>query len=208
MINIDLKDFFHTISFQQVHQLFQKHFKKWNAEMLHLLTEICTYNQRLPMGAPTSPVLSNLVCLNLDHELENYAKYSGITFTRYADDFTFSSKKTLSYKDIQYLLSIIHHYGFIENTDKVKLLQSDDIKIVTGIRVLNERLELPEHYIEQINIEIQRHKIEKIFNQYASPNDKLYIQNIDENNFEKMDILGKAPDIDFILHKQKVLYIG
>ena len=208
MINIDLKDFFHTISFQQVHQLFQKHFKKWNAEMLHLLTEICTYNQRLPMGAPTSPVLSNLVCLNLDHELENYAKYSGITFTRYADDFTFSSKKTLSYKDIQYLLSIIHHYGFIENTDKVKLLQSDDIKIVTGIRVLNERLELPEHYIEQINIEIQRQKIEKIFNQYASPNDKLYIQNIDENNFEKMDILGKAPDIDFILHKQKVLYIG
>jgi RNA-directed DNA polymerase len=110
------------------------------------------------MGAPTSPVLSNLVCLNLDHELENYAKYSGITFTRYADDFTFSSKKTLSYKDIQYLLSIIHHYGFIENTDKVKLLQSDDIKIVTGIRVLNERLELPEHYIEQINIEIQRLK--------------------------------------------------
>ena len=36
----------------------------------------------------------------------------------------------------------------------------------------------------------------------------VYIQNIDENNFEKMDILGKAPDIDFILHKQKVLYIG
>jgi CRISPR-associated protein Cas2 len=53
-----------------------------------------------------------------------------------------------------------------------------------------------------------KQKIEKIFNQYASPNDKLYIQNIDENNFEKMEIMGNAPDIDFILHKQKVLYIG
>ena len=50
-----------------------------------------TYKGRLPMGTPTSPVLSNLAAIPLDNALTGWAGERGATFTRFVDDLTFSS---------------------------------------------------------------------------------------------------------------------
>ncbi|WP_319576552.1 reverse transcriptase family protein [uncultured Desulfobacter sp.] len=45
----------------------------------------------LPQGAPTSPMLSNIVAIKLDSFLYDYAQENGFVYTRYADDMAFSS---------------------------------------------------------------------------------------------------------------------
>ena len=90
MLNIDLKDFFHTISFDTVQGIWSRYFPHLDSECIEILTRLCCFRGRLPMGSPTSPALSNFACLDLDAELMTYCKTTGITYTRFADDLTFS----------------------------------------------------------------------------------------------------------------------
>ncbi|MEP7356252.1 MAG: reverse transcriptase domain-containing protein [Anaerolineales bacterium] len=88
VINLDLADFFGSISEQRVRELFQA--RGWNAEAAGILARICTSDGRLPQGAPTSPALSNLACWRLDARLAALARKVGGHYTRYADDITLS----------------------------------------------------------------------------------------------------------------------
>ncbi len=88
VINIDLADFFTSISVERVQQTFAAH--GWNSEAATILARICTSDGHLPQGAPTSPALSNLVCRRLDARLSALAARAGGQYTRYADDLTFS----------------------------------------------------------------------------------------------------------------------
>jgi RNA-directed DNA polymerase len=88
VINVDLADFFGSISEQRVRELFQA--LGWNVEAAGILARICTSDGHLPQGAPTSPALSNLVCRRLDARLEALARKVKGRYTRYADDITLS----------------------------------------------------------------------------------------------------------------------
>ena len=55
-----------------------------------MFSNLCTLNYSLPQGAPTSPILSNIVMLNFDNEIEKIVLEKRIRYTRYADDMTFS----------------------------------------------------------------------------------------------------------------------
>ncbi len=88
VVNIDLADFFPSISRQRVFEMFRA--RGWSEEAATVLSRICTLEDKLPQGAPTSPVLSNLVCFKLDARLAALAKANGGHYTRYADDMTFS----------------------------------------------------------------------------------------------------------------------
>ena len=88
VINLDLADFFGSISVERVQQVFGAH--GWDAEAAAILARICTSDGRLPQGAPTSPALSNLVCRRLDARLSALAAKARGQYTRYADDLTFS----------------------------------------------------------------------------------------------------------------------
>ncbi len=88
VIHFDIKDFFPSIPAQRVRRYFRK--IGWNRPAANLLTRLCTWQDRLPQGAPTSPRLSNLVNYRLDARLAGLAdKYHGV-YTRYADDITIS----------------------------------------------------------------------------------------------------------------------
>jgi RNA-directed DNA polymerase len=91
VFNIDLSDFFPSINFGRVRGLFMSGPFDHNAEVATILAQICCFDGRLPQGAPTSPVISNMICSKMDGELQQLAKTHRCYFTRYVDDMTFST---------------------------------------------------------------------------------------------------------------------
>lgn len=160
VINIDLKDFFPSIAYKRVKGLFCKlGYAEQVATILGLLCtepevdEISLDNRtyyvaktarHLPQGAPTSPAITNLICYKLDRRFEGLAAKLGYTYTRYADDMTFSSKGAPAEKAGQLIWSVkqvVKEEGFTIHPDKLKVMRKGDQRAVTGI-VVNEQLSL------------------------------------------------------------------
>lgn len=101
------------------------------------------FNQRfmgvLPQGAPSSPMLSNLVAYKLDEELFSFAQRNGFVYTRYADDITFSTSRSINRNSIAHLkwkiISLIRKNGFKENNRKIRIAGPGSKKIVLGLLV-------------------------------------------------------------------------
>jgi len=91
IINIDLKDFFPSITNKMVYSIFC--YLGYSREMCNIFTTICTYKKVIPQGAPTSPKLANLCCKQLDKRIGALCKKYGATYSRYADDITISGNK-------------------------------------------------------------------------------------------------------------------
>ncbi len=136
ILKLDLKDFFPSIKSERVYDLFKTFgFEK---EVTFFLTELTTYNGELPQGAPTSPYISNLISKKMDYRLNCLALKSGISYSRYADDLTFSGNKIK--KSTQRLISkIICEEGFQINESKKRIISQKDRQIVTGL-VVNKKI--------------------------------------------------------------------
>lgn len=147
IINIDLKDFFPSIGYNEVYKVFK--YIGYTESVSKLLTTLCTnpYNV-LPQGSPASPVLSNLVSLKLDKRLGCLAKKIGADYTRYADDITFSGKKSIK-KYIEVIKKIISEEGYTINEEKFRLLYYYQRQEVTGL-VVNNGVTVPERYIKEL----------------------------------------------------------
>ncbi|WP_406880063.1 retron St85 family RNA-directed DNA polymerase [Serratia marcescens] len=134
VLNLDLKDFFTTVQASHVYTLFKN--IGYNNNIAFILTSFCTKSGYLPQGAPTSPALSNLVCLRLDHRISTYCKKRALTYTRYADDLCISGNKILILQKASYLIKdIICDEGFIINAKKEKFLGPKVRREVTGLTV-------------------------------------------------------------------------
>ena len=90
VFNIDLNDFFPSITFFRVRGVLRKHPFNFSHEVATVIAHICTLDGTLPQGASTSPFLSNLVCRSMDRDLTELARRNLARYTRYADDITFS----------------------------------------------------------------------------------------------------------------------
>ena len=96
VLNIDLEDFFGSINYGRIYGLLLKPPYNLNKTIAAAIAKACTLDNKLPQGAPSSPVISNLICSKLDTELSRLAKAHGCVYTRYADDLTFSSSGSMS----------------------------------------------------------------------------------------------------------------
>lgn len=133
-MNLDLKDFFTSVQASHVYTLFKN--IGYNNNIAFILTSFCTKGGYLPQGAPTSPALSNLVCLRLDHRISTYCKKRALTYTRYADDLCISGNKILILQKASYLIKdIICDEGFTINVKKEKFLGPKVRREVTGLTV-------------------------------------------------------------------------
>lgn len=92
VLNVDLKDFFPSVHFGRVRGLFLSKPFGMGPKAASVLAQLCTVRNGLPQGAPTSPVLSNFAAAELDRRLTRLAKAHRLTYSRYADDLTFSCK--------------------------------------------------------------------------------------------------------------------
>jgi RNA-directed DNA polymerase len=134
---IDLKDFFTTFRAKRVKNLLSS----WgiNDEIATSLALLCTFKGSLPMGAPTSPILSNLCSYELDMKLMRFCELNHLTYSRYADDLTFSSNQNISDELIQSLIQLIRENGFNINYKKLRLIGSHRKQKITGI-IVNQKL--------------------------------------------------------------------
>lgn len=87
VLRMDIKDYFGSTAAERVRTYFRW---VWDDDAADLLTALTTYRGSLPQGAPTSPALSNLVNRRLDARIAGFADRHGVTYSRYADDITFS----------------------------------------------------------------------------------------------------------------------
>ena len=90
LLKLDLKDFFPSISINQVINVFKD--LGYSNHVSFFLSAICCVEEHLPQGAPTSPALSNIIARHLDNRLLGLAKKMGYRYTRYADDLAFSGE--------------------------------------------------------------------------------------------------------------------
>lgn len=111
----------------------------------------------LPQGAPTSPMLSNLVAIPLDLELEAIAHKYNLVFTRYSDDIVFSTPpldRVQISKIMSKICTTICHYGFRINSVKTKVAKAGARKIVTGLCVNDDVLRIPKKYKDDVRKEL------------------------------------------------------
>ena len=155
LLNIDLQDFFHHVSFTKVTEIFRGAPFEFSADLSEVLAGLTTYRGRLPMGSPTSPVLSNLACRRLDEQLTEYCDNMLWVYTRYADDMSFSSNLPFTKEKTRMLRTIIEAEGFVINENKVRFFDKGEPKIVTGLSVSN-KVTLPSGYLPELKNEIRR----------------------------------------------------
>lgn len=160
VFNIDLKDFFDSIHFGRVRNLFMAPPLGAPHNVATVMAHICCSDGKLAQGAPTSPLISNMICRKLDSQIQALAKSCKCHFTRYADDITFSFTCTAKYlpKDIveisedgraipgRGLEEIIKSNGFTINTEKTRLQHRSQRQMVTGL-VVNERPNVTRDYV-------------------------------------------------------------
>lgn len=156
VLNADLKDFFHSIDYRRIRTLFRRLPFRFTCEAAGCLTGIVTYRGRLPMGAPSSPVLSNLVCLGLDRDLVDLAKKHGWIYTRYADDLTFSAGRKFSKKQILDLREVIQRHDFRVNERKWKCTKRSKGKHpeVTGLILKNKKPDVKPEFLVALRRDI------------------------------------------------------
>jgi RNA-directed DNA polymerase len=135
VLNLDLKDFFPSIQAHQIKALFSSDLFNYSAEIATALSLLTTYDGKLPTGAPTSPVLSNFICIKLDHALLDFCVANEIKYSRYADDLTFSSQSNFNEETIQSIKLIIAEHQFLLNDKKTRLKSANRKQTVTGLVV-------------------------------------------------------------------------
>ena len=151
LLNIDLKDFFHQVKEADVFKIFTKAPFDFDYELALLFTKLTTNLGRLPMGTPTSPVLSNFAFMNADNKLTDWAKANEIVYTRFADDLAFSGKKRIVTEHYQQIDEILKDNNFLVNPNKVKFYDKDDPKEVTGLLLGQNGVLLPESYFGELD---------------------------------------------------------
>ncbi|MCD6704918.1 MAG: trypsin-like peptidase domain-containing protein [Thiobacillus sp.] len=163
LLNLDLEDFFPSITFYRVRGVLQKKPFELSHQVATVLAHLCTFKGVLPQGAPTSPLLSNLICRSMDRDLMSLAKRHRATYTRYADDLTFSfsvrRSESLPSNICSFdggnltlgneLQAIIAAHSFRINAEKTRLSTRLHRLEVTGITI-NEFPNVRRVFIDQI----------------------------------------------------------
>lgn len=237
VLNIDLKDFFHSfnlyrVKFGLLHEIWGikniSKFKKENEEAFDRIKELafiiaclCTHpfeidgelKTVLPQGSPTSPTLTNILCKKLDRRLTGLANRFGATYTRYADDITFSSPHNIyeevenpvlnqkgAYDDFLYELKrLIKEEKLTINPKKTRLQKAGYRQEATGL-IVNDKVNVRRSYVKQIRMYLNfwekygYEKAEQIFKRdylHDRGNVKLLKEGKLKVNFPKMkDVLG------------------
>lgn len=175
VVNMDVEDFFPSVDFSRVCGMFRGF--GYSGYIASLLAMLCTCSERmeievkgeklqvaasarvLPQGSPASPMITNILCLQLDRRLAGLARKYALSYTRYADDISFSGRDSALFdsgkpEDIRHLLGavgkIVSDEGFAVKKSKTRILRSGNRKEITGIVINEESLGVPKPWIKRL----------------------------------------------------------
>lgn len=190
LINIDLENFFPTITFERVRGVYQSF--GYSGYIASLLAMLCTYCERMPLeikgetkyikiservlpqGSPASPMITNIICRNMDKRIDGLCKKLGLTYTRYADDMSFSYMGDTENLAIGSFLNsinkIIESEGFHMKKEKTHILRKNNRQYITGIVINNEEIGVPKKWVKILKASI--HNAEKLKDSGGSVSNK------------------------------------
>lgn len=233
MLNLDLKDFFHSFDRKWVKYGFMAepfNIGKEREELAFLLASLCTHpleiggvaKNVLPQGSPTSPTLTNILCKKLDRRLNGLANRFGATFSRYADDITFSSPHNIYQVEQNPVLNakgfydnfraeldrIIKGENLFINPKKTRLQKAGYRQEATGL-IVNDKVNVRRKYVKQIRMWLYYwekygyEKAQKIFiKDYIS--DKGHVKNMNAHLINVLD--GKLEFLRMVKGKEDSTY--
>ncbi len=151
ILKLDLKDFFDHITFMKVYScVFNT--SRYPKQIGVILTQLCTKNDVLPQGAPTSPAISNLVMKSFDDTFGSWCERHNLSYTRYCDDITVSGDVPL-YNVYLKAKSMLRKMGFEVNETKTHFVRYSDRQSVTGL-IVNECVHVDSKYKKALRQEI------------------------------------------------------
>ena len=163
IFNVDLEDYFPSINFGRVRGFLIKNRDfRLHPDVATVIAQIACHDHSLPQGSPCSPIISNLIAHILDMRLVKLARSVGCTYSRYADDLTFSTNKKEFPPEIatpagdegaeahlwlpgEALRDVIHRTGFRINPNKTHCMYRTSRQEVTGL-VVNEKINVRWEY--------------------------------------------------------------
>jgi RNA-directed DNA polymerase len=163
LLKADITGFFNAITTARVQRLFLE--LRLQDDTAEILARFATLRGSLPLGFPSSPVLANAVCAGLDKQLEELGRIHGCTYTRYADDLTFSTRSAQS-DDLPKRIDIesaLKEYDFTLSAEKFFVKKRGHAFYVTGLSiseddrprassVLKKRLRQELHFVKKFGV--------------------------------------------------------
>lgn len=161
VFNIDLHDFFPSVDKSRVWATLKHRPFNFNDTIADAIAGLCCTEMEvdgetkrvLPQGSPCSPILTNIVCRNLDHRLKKLAKEYKLRYSRYADDITFSGNRNVFQKDGAFrkkLEKIITEQNFSINEKKTRLQRKGERQEVTGL-IVSDRVNVTREYVRGLD---------------------------------------------------------
>ena len=203
LLKLDIKDFFPSIKENLV---FERCFGKdlYPESVKVLITKLVTLNGALPQGAPTSPIISNIVMSDFDMAMMKYANEHHLSYTRYADDIAISSNERFDHKEvISFVKTNLFEINHMKlNMKKIVFVGNGSKKEICGVLV-NEKLQVSKEYRDSIRQEMyfinkngiqdhinylfyEKHKLDKLYSVTEYARILLgkinHVLNIDKNN--------------------------
>lgn len=187
IINIDLKDFFPSVTFEQVFGIFR--YYGYTKELSYTFAKLCTYREKLPQGSPASPAITNILCLKLDKRLGGLAKKYQASYSRYADDITFSGGKAIIHL-LPIATEIIRDEQFRINMDKTHVAYKYQRQEVTGLVVNGAQVRVSQKFKRKLRQEIYYCK------KYGVQSHMEHVD--DHHSFYKEHLYGQAYFINMV----------
>lgn len=218
LLNIDLENFFPTITFERVRGLF--HSFGYSNYIASLCAMLCTYCERvpieikgeikyvksseriLPQGSPASPMITNLICRRMDQRLDGFSKIAGFTYTRYADDMSFSFQESFEKvpisKILNFISKIVSEEGFSINKNKTRFLKKHNCQSITGVVINHEEIGVKKDWVKKLRAAI--HQANKQI-ELGSVSDQLlnqisgmacWLKSVNKERYEKILTLAEA----------------
>lgn len=193
LLSLDILNFFESINKQCVYEAFLN--LGFIDNIALDLASICTLNDKLVQGFPTSPLIANIVCLNMDNEIEKLCTKYGASYTRYADDISISSNGLLP--EISEIENILKSFQFDINSLKTKKFIKGQNQYVTGLSIsdssyprvpkaVKNRLRQELYYINKYGYHSHICKIHKFDENKVSSSDTRSLVRKTENRLKGM----------------------
>lgn len=224
ILNVDLADFFPNITFPRVRGMFMAKPYLLPANVATILARICCFDGSLPQGAPTSPVVSNMICARMDSELKKLAWQHKCVYTRYADDISFSTHRSTfpealalfenegEHSDVTagpLLAEVVQRNGFKINDRKVRLQHHSKRQEVTGL-IANKTPNVPRPYVRQVRAMLhawRKYGLKSAGAEFFSKYDRKNRRDAPPDAFKNV-VKGKIDFLGLVKGKQSRTYLA